>query len=193
MPNGLNFQEIKSSKPSKKKFDILFSGRLVKEKRVDLLLHSISLLKSKKPKFSCVIIGEGPERKNLEFVSSQLGLSSNVSFLGQVPNLYSFFKSSKIFVLPSSREGFGLSLLEASACGVVPVTLSFPENASVSLVQNNKTGFISKPNPEALFQRLLFLLSKPSKRSSLAKAAKAQSKNFSWNNIVEQLETVYSK
>jgi L-malate glycosyltransferase len=66
IPNGSDFGKIQRIKPSKRKSDIIFAGRLLSHKNIDVLIESIHLIKEKKHKINCLVIGEGPEKKNLE-------------------------------------------------------------------------------------------------------------------------------
>ena len=85
-----------------------------------------------------MIVGNGPEKDNLEKLVVKLGLNSNVQFIDFIENdsgLYSLIKSSKVFVLPSTREGFGIVAIEAAACGIPVVTIDHPENATKTLAK----------------------------------------------------------
>ncbi len=63
---------------------MLFAGRLIHEKRVDLLLNAIAVAKKEIPTITCAIIGDGPERGLLEDLAVKLGVEENVSFTGFV-------------------------------------------------------------------------------------------------------------
>src|SRR6266436_968023 len=80
-------------------------------------------LKSSKTKsdIKCLIIGNGPEEESLKKLVRTLKLQKNIKFYNFLPkhrDLYSLIKSSKAFVLPSSREGFGLAAIESQALGI---------------------------------------------------------------------------
>jgi len=105
-------------KPMKieKKHDIIFVGRLVRLKRVDWLLKAVAEVN---PELRVLIVGDGPEMNNLKKLSQDLGLK-NIVFAGQVRNkeLPRYYNSANLFILPSSSEGYPVSILEAKACGL---------------------------------------------------------------------------
>jgi len=90
---------------------------------VDVLLRACAIASEKMP-LSVLIIGDGPERAPLEALAAMLKL--NVRFVGTVDetSLYSSLKSSRAFILPSTREGFSITTLEALACGVPVITVT---------------------------------------------------------------------
>jgi len=103
---------------------------LVKGKNIGLLLHSVENLNLK-----IGIIGDGPEKHKL-----MKNANKNIRFLGfmkEDKEVYSYMKSSKILVLPSSREGFGIAVLEAMAAGCKVITMDSKYNAAMELVDPN--------------------------------------------------------
>ncbi len=140
VPNGIDLAHIKSIKPSKIKSDVIFAGRLLSHKNVDMLIKAISELKKHHPKIKCIIVGNGPEKIKLMKLAEKLDLKSNIAFIDFLENhddLYALMKSSKVFVLPSTREGFGIVVLEANACGIPAIVTNHPDNAAQYLITNN--------------------------------------------------------
>ena len=134
IPNGIDFNHIKEIKPSNQESTIIYAGRLIKEKNVDVLILSLVIVKEKIPDFTCLIIGDGPERLKLEKLALDLQLNDNIIFKGFMENyddMIGYMKSSKVLVLPSTREGFGMVVIEANACGIPVVTVNHPMNAAV--------------------------------------------------------------
>lgn len=147
LPNGVDLKLISEIKPAGKGssdaqggkiYDVIFAGRLIKEKNVDVLIKAISLLKKDFPEICCCIVGDGPERKALEKLTRELGVRENVIFEGfqEYRALIGKIKASKVLVLPSSREGFGMVVIEAFACGVPVVTVREKYNAAQGLVED---------------------------------------------------------
>ncbi len=191
IPPGIDYNEIEEVQPKNGEWDIIFAGRLIKEKRVDLLIRSLSMVKKNNSKISCLIIGNGPEINDLKKLANELDLVSNLKFIGfleNVSDLFSYMKSSKVFVLPSEREGFGMVVLEANACGIPVVVVESSMNASVDLVQEGINGFIAKANEKDMALKINQALNK---RENLKEKCIEFAKQYDWNEIVSLLEKYY--
>ena len=113
IPNAVPLPDL-SNYHLVKVYDILFIGRLVKAKGIDILLRAINILKNKyKKKLKVAIVGEGSSRKELEDLSVELEIDEEVKFLGVRKDIEELMVSSKIFVLPSRWEGLPMVILEA--------------------------------------------------------------------------------
>ena len=146
IPNGINFKSIQNIKPADEGSDVIFAGRLIKEKNVDVLIKAIGFVKRDIPDIKCLIVGEGPEKDKLKKLTQKLGVKKNIKFMEffeEYDNLISYMKSSKVFVLPSTREGFGIVVIEANASGLPVVVVDNDMNAACNLINNDKNGFIS--------------------------------------------------
>lgn len=148
--NGIDWKGIQSVEPSDLRSDVIFAGRLLSHKNVDLLMHAIGILHRKSQKILCRIVGEGPEKKRLMELVKTLNLEKNVvfhDFFDEHRELVSLIKASRVFVLPSSREGFGIVVLEANASGLGVVTVNEEKNAAKELVTSD-TGVVVSLSPE---------------------------------------------
>ncbi|MEZ5336382.1 MAG: glycosyltransferase family 4 protein [Methanolobus sp.] len=137
--NGIDIDFIENITPLEKKYDILFAGRQIRDKHADILLKAVAELKKDIPGIKVCIVGDGPERENLEKLNESLGNHNEVTFTGflEYDRVIATMKSSDIFVLPSSREGFGIVVIEAFACGCPVITVNAERNASRYLVGEN--------------------------------------------------------
>ncbi|ALV63873.1 LPS biosynthesis RfbU related protein [Thermococcus sp. 2319x1] len=193
IPNGIDFKRIQKVSGRDEEYDIIFVGRLIKEKNVDLLLRAVEIVKNNVPDLKVLIIGEGPEKERLVSLASVLKLSQNVKFLGflrDYEEVISYLKSSKVFVLPSKREGFGIVVLEANASGLPVITLNYPMNASKDLIIHGYNGFISSSTPSSLAEYIEISLfsGKKFKRNCVKNA-----KRYDWENIAELTEKFYER
>ncbi|MCJ7443172.1 MAG: glycosyltransferase family 4 protein [Methanotrichaceae archaeon] len=189
IPNGIDFYRIEQVKASEKESDIIFIGRLVKHKNVDLLINAIALIRQRIPYVSAVIIGGGPEKERLKTIVKELGLEENVEFTGFVDDndALALMKSSKVFVSPSAREGFGMAALEAKACGLPVVTVKHRMNAVCDLVTKD-TGFISELQDANLAQAIMSSLdSDGAMRTKCIQSAK----KYDWEKICDLAEEIY--
>jgi glycosyltransferase involved in cell wall biosynthesis len=135
--NAIDTSEIDPIIPATEYVDILFVGRLIAHKNVDLLIKAIAKLVPTIPNLRCTIIGGGPEKFALEKLVQTLGLAHNVTLRGFVESnddVIAQMKSTGIFVSPSEREGFGITVLEALTCGSRIVTVNCQDNAARFLV-----------------------------------------------------------
>lgn len=105
--------------------EILFVGRLVPGKGVDILLRALPAILARKPDATLTVVGGGPERDKLADLAQRLCVGERVSFIGPVAHaaLAAHYRRAALLVLPSREEGFGLVLVEALGCGC-PVAAS---------------------------------------------------------------------
>ncbi len=126
-----------------KRKSILYIGRLSKwDKRVDRLLKVWKNVQPYHPDWTLEILGDGPERKNLENMAKELGLS-NYHFHGFV-NIDDYLPKASILAMTSSSEGFPMVILEAANYGVVPIAYNISHGIS-HLIHDNVTGLLVKP------------------------------------------------
>jgi len=104
---------------ARKKNSLVYVGRLVSDKGVDVLLKAFSSLAQEIPALSLTIVGDGPEKISLEQMATDLGLSKLVNFLGSLSanEIVTLLNRQEIMVVPSRMEPFGTTVLEGLACG----------------------------------------------------------------------------
>ncbi|MHA1394981.1 MAG: glycosyltransferase, partial [Promethearchaeota archaeon] len=156
---------------------------------------SVKLIKEKNPEIKSLIIGDGPEKKRLEVLAQKLNLEKNLKFLGFLENhddVYALMKSSKVFVLPSTREGFGMVVTEANACGIPVITVDHKGNAARDLIEEGKNGFVCQLNEEEIAKRIIRILINSS-GLKMEKVCMDLAKKYDWDKIVDEIEGIYSK
>ena len=194
IPCAIHLQKLNKIKPSREKSDIIFAGRLISHKNINILIKSIKIIKQSNKKYNsikCIIIGDGPEKENLINLTKELNLEKNIIFKGiieKTEDVYSMIKSSKVFVLPSTREGFGIVVIEANALGIPVIAINHKDNASRFLIKEGKNGFVSELNEKDLAN----VISKAIKSSKAMQVSSiAAASQYDWSNIIEQFEGVY--
>ena len=190
IPNGIDPLFIAAAPPAPGHSDLLYAGRLIAEKRVDLLIDAVPGLLAEYPSLRVLVIGDGPERTALFRLASRLGVLDHVTFAGFVPDpaaVIGSMKSAGVFVSPSIREGFGMAALEAMACGTPVVTVDHPRNAVRERITPS-TGMVARPTPEDLGEKIRECLKDPSgfREGCLSMAAA-----YDWEVIVSKVERYY--
>jgi glycosyltransferase involved in cell wall biosynthesis len=187
--NGIDYTRIEPIKAKTEKSDIVYAGRLIPHKNVDLLIESIKLLKEKRPNIRCVIVGGGPEYERLQAMVVEQKLEKNVTLTGRLESsddVYAYMKASKLFVSPSTREGFGITILEAIACGLSVVTVKHKDNLAQYLV-SPETGIVCDLSAKDIAESIDQLLTNPLAASSHT----ADAASYDWSRQAADLEKAY--
>jgi glycosyltransferase involved in cell wall biosynthesis len=167
----------------------LFAGSLTPRKAPDLVLRA--LVEASETK--CVFAGDGPMRRRLEELATELGVAERVAFLGAVPpgRLAALYTGADLLVLPTFAEASPLVAFEAMACGT-PV-LSTRVAGLPELVRDWRTGFLVKPGDVGQLAIAIRFLT--ADRKALAEmGAEAQRrvrKRFLWPNVARQYLALY--
>ncbi len=187
IPNGVDQTVIHEAPVSSDLSDLIYVGRLVDFKNVDLLIQAVAKLKATRPDIRCTIVGNGPMRTELEQLSDKLGLGKNIRFTGFIESsqdVYGLMKASKVFVLPSAREGFGISVVEANAAGLPVITTNHPGNAAKHLISEGINGYVATPTADGLVTGILKALKQPS-----TLAPQTMVSQYDWQTIASQTQT----
>ena len=195
VPNGIDLDAVEQADPITDGPDVLFVGRLIREKRVDALLEALSTEPLKSLGATCWIIGDGPEAGSLKQLAHQCGLDSRVRFDSWIPEeqVYGAMKSARTLALLSEREGFGMVALEAMACGTPVVVSTGPNSAAPDLVQSGETGYVVPCEAEALSHAIASIVSSPERRCQMGARGRDTAKHYGWDLVTAQAETVYGK
>lgn len=161
-------------------------GRFAKTKGIDVFIQALSILKNKGYEFKAVIAGDGPEKKSLINLSSQLDINDNISFLGWIKNKRSFFDAIDIFCVPSRHEPFGIIILEAMLyCANVIVTNA---QGPSEIIQNKIDGMIAKiDSPSDLSNYIEYLINNPTIASQYKRKAFNKLKNNYSSEVIGQI------
>ncbi len=151
---------------------ILFVHRLSRRKGIHLIPDIAAEVLKRRKDVIFVVVGDGPERKNLESRIQNLGLTSFVKLVGEMPqrDLPPYFWAADVFLLPSEEEGFPRVLLEAMAAGVPYVATDVGGVRAVTPPELQ--GYLAPSGGAAgLAQNVLLLLSLPDARRAVIKTA----------------------
>ena len=168
VPNPLVLEH--NHKNIQRKKMILAVGRLHRDKGFDLLLKAFSQLNAKG--WHLVILGEGPERANLEKQADELKIEKNASLPGRVADVEVYYKKASIFVLSSRNEGFPMTLIETMGYGCASVAFDCLTGPS-DIIDHNKNGMlVEAENIDKLSESIQYLIDQPKKREELGESAK---------------------
>lgn len=196
IPNGVNLETIIAiTKHTKKDAPpLIYAGRLMKEKRVNLLLEAIAKLNLNTNKIILQIIGDGPDRDRLEYLVKDLKIDQQVKFLGQlstIEEVWQHLAQAKIAIQPSEREGFGMFPLEAMAVGTPVIYCHSQESAVSYLVRDGVEGIAVNSDSNSLAIAISSLLKNEEEWLRLSKNAQKRSKSFDWGKISDELESLF--
>ncbi len=153
---------------------LLYVGRLSSEKGVALLLESFAAVIDELPTATLTIVGDGPQKEDLIYLSNQLNLKKQVTFAGSLPpeELPAYYQNAWLFVLPSHHESFGRVILEAYSLHL-PVLATATEGAKL-LVKTGETGFLVPiADKDALSQQIITALKQPDVLAKIGNSAYA--------------------
>lgn len=196
--NGVNIIECHpindNLRPHNEKSTIICVGRLIATKRIDDAIHAIYLVSKQIPNIKLLIIGDGPERANLEYLASSLCLEKIVSFIGRVnqEDVIKYYQQSDVFLQTSESEGFSLVAIEAMACGL-PI-VSTPVGIVPELISGADNGYLVKfNNPSDAADKICKILGLDfDEYSQMSKRSVVYAQKYSWDKIAEQYLKEYS-
>jgi glycosyltransferase involved in cell wall biosynthesis len=164
----------------------VFTGRLVAEKQVDVLLRAWPAVREQTPQATLLIVGEGGQAEMLHSLAGE-----GVVFIGGVDDVQPYLQAADVFVLPSSTEGLSNSLLEAMAAGLAVVATSV--GGAPDIIKDHINGRLVRPNDVDAIQRALTeLLLDPDCRQQLgAQARQTILDGYSLPVVAEQLRKLY--
>jgi glycosyltransferase involved in cell wall biosynthesis len=181
------------------KFILLAAGRLIARKGFDDAIRALSLLKDLKD-VVLIVVGDGPERTNLEGLAKALHLEDRVRFLGLLPSepLPKVFSMADVFIAPfkvlgTDLEGSPMVVKESQASGLPVITTNTPGMEEV--VEDGLDGFIVPMNsPIKLAEKVRTLFEQPKLRSMLAENARKKAVElFDWRAYTKKVEAILSE
>ncbi|MEQ9544774.1 MAG: glycosyltransferase [Marinobacter sp.] len=187
--NGTDIPSLGGSKDFKDKATpkvrLISVSNLVRLKGIDCNIKALSIMAKRNPEldFEYLVIGDGPERENLERLSKELGLENRVNFMGRIgynETMDEVF-ASDIFTLPSWGEAFGIVYLEAMA-RAKPVIGCY-ENGAEDIFEHGKQGFLINPKDvDGLAASLEVLISDENLRNKMGVEGRRLAENYTWEN-----------
>jgi glycosyltransferase involved in cell wall biosynthesis len=182
VPNGIDYDHVRSVAPAELGYDVLFVGRLIEDKRVDLLLQAFDRIASEYD-LTLGVIGDGPEAEQLRKLAEDLDTSDRIDFLGFVEahdDVLAQMRAASVFASPSTREGFGITTVEAMAAGCTVVAADHPESAVDEVVGD--AGILVSPSADGVERGLRRALD----TNLTPTAPEDRAKRFDWDTVAKQ-------
>lgn len=167
---------------------LLFVGTEFKRKGLDALLRAVALTR---PASFKLLVAGGGERTDYVSLAEQLGIRSQVVFLGLVSEIERIYAIADIFVLPTLNDPFGMSILEAMASGLPVVTSCAVYNGCAETIRNGEALLLEHPqDPQEIANTLIRLMDKDFRRD-LAVRGQELARQISWDNTAKQTLEAY--
>lgn len=147
-------------------FNIIYVGRIAKEKGLFLGLEAIKILIEKGHQVRWILIGEGNQKEDLLSEAKRYGITSHLFFLGLKSNPYSYISKASAFILPSFYEGKSISLEEAKLLHKPIVITNF--SSAKDQIENGITGLIATMDATSIAENLEQLILNPSLQKDLS-------------------------
>ncbi len=166
--------------------NVLYAGRLTKEKGVDLLAEAFLAAQRRDPRLHLVLAGGGPEQDQL-----RARLGDHATFLGWLggQDLARAYASADLFAFASATDTFGQVILEAQASGLPVVAVA--EGGPASLIEHGETGLLTAPDAGAIAEALVSLAGDERRRERLAATALAAVRERTWEASLDRLAAGY--
>ena len=196
IPFGIDTKFFKPINKLQEKFTVGTIKSIEDHNGIDCLLDSASIVLNKyKKDINFLIVGDGSLKSYMEKKAIDLGIEKRVRFTGHIPHeeIIKYYNMLSIFIAVSTRESFGVSILEAGACGIPSITSNIGGLKEVN--KNNHTGKIIAPDDaKILAKEIVNLYENEKLRKKLGENARRRvKKKFEWNENVNQMIKLYLK
>ena len=173
-----------------KKFVILCTGELNKNKNQKTVIEAVHMLRKKHPEILLLLAGNGPEEQNLRGRIKELQLEDHAVLLGYRTDLETYTNACDMVVSASFREGLPLNIMEAMICGK-PVVASV-NRGHRELIESGKTGFlVQADDAEAFAKKIEELMHNADLRKDIAEREKAFIQNYTMEAVKKELREIY--
>jgi glycosyltransferase involved in cell wall biosynthesis len=188
--NAIDLAVFEKKERASSSNEITLIGSLVENKGHVLAIHTIKELKNRGVILKINLLGEGVEREKLENLVKELELEKEVVFHGNIDSPEIFLQQSFCYFLTSKSEAFGLTIIEAMACGLPVVCTDGKGNRD--LIQEGENGFmVWEREPTLLADKIELLLKNETLRKEMGEKARKFAQGFGMEKYVDQLLLIY--
>jgi phosphatidyl-myo-inositol alpha-mannosyltransferase len=196
IPNGVDtsfFHPVYPDRSSGRdgEHELLFLGRLDPRNGLDTVLSAMPQVLQRFPNARLTIAGDGPLRRVYERLAAPV--SGNVSFTGSVNgNRPSVYSRADLYLCPTTKASFGITLLEAMACAT-PMVVSDITGFRELVSGGDEAVLVPKNDPEAWADTIIALLQDQGQRKRMGAAGLAKAARFAWPQVTEEVTAVYRR
>ena len=186
VPNAIDLNSFPKKATKRFENQIIYAGRLSKEKGIDVLLDTARRLP---PEYNLLIAGIGPEEEKVRNVANS---KANVHYLGyqSKQNTISLIRGSDLLIQPSLMEGISSTLLEAMGCGTCIIASNVGGN--MEIIQNEKNGVLIEPNNvEKMLDKISNLLLENKKRVAMSAEGLKTAIKYDWKQVGKLYLDIY--
>lgn len=196
VPTAVNVLDFSLFKPNPvpKTYDLIYCGRMDKNKQIDILINAVSIVCQEHPEIRVALVGDGPERPNLEKQSAQLALNEVITFIGNQPYqmIPGVLNQSKVFMMASAFEGLPVAMIEAMSCGLPVVVPDVGDIRDVAVDGYN--ALLVKDRDAARYaEAFLALLTDSDLYKRLAEGALETRNRFLDDYSLEKAKTIWAE
>jgi len=192
IPNGVDLDFINQINAKRERWKIVYVGRLNPHKKVEWLIEAFKMLKQDYREATLEIVGDGPmypnylshiEKNDVKDVVFKKGVDDE--------ELVKSLKSSRIYVLPSIREGQSITTLEAMVSGTPQIVVEANGNGAADLVTEGASGIMVKPKVKELYNGMKKLLEEEETWKKLSENGCSYASKYTWDNAAQQHKELY--
>jgi len=190
LPSGLRLEAREGLGVGAGDVLLVFVGRVVPIKRLDLLLEALAQARESDPRLRLAVVGDGEERPQLERRAAELGIAPDVLFLGYRRELRPVFAAADVAVLSSDNEGTPVSLIEAAAAGLPAVATDV---GGVREVVSEETGIlVPQGDATALARAIVEMAEDPQRRERCGTAARQHAlDSYGAQRLLSEVDKLY--
>jgi len=192
IPNGVDLDFINKISAKRDRWKIIYVGRLNPHKKVEWLIEAFKMLKQDFCEATLEIVGDGPMYPSY-LSHAEKNNVKDVVFKKEVDDeeLVRSLKSSRIYVLPSIREGQSITTLEAMVSRTPQIVVEANGNGAADLVTESASGIRVKPKVKELYHGMKKLLEEEEIWKKFSENGYKYASNFTWNNVAQQHKELY--
>ena len=187
IPNAIDLESLPKATDRRHEKQVIFAGRLSKEKGIDTLVEIGKLLSDD---IHLIILGDGPEKNK---VSALAKSKTNIHYLGYQPKekTIPLIRGSDALIQPSIVEGISSTILEAMACKTPIIATEVGGNKE--LLENNKTGILVEPDScEKFLDKIQELFADKKRAKKIGENAFSKVQQYDWSNVGKEYLKIYS-